>query len=726
MRIPGVLRRPRRSWAVAVVAAAACVLALVPGSVGAQPTATSQPADANGLWTRFSTPKTVLVASTTGLSSADLLTVTTLQGLYNGAQKSSRLYLSANAQDDAWLTQLPADVQVQQVDPAPDQTLVQTLLARFRDAYRGAVVTNPTNPDTVNLATTLGGLDQLVVIDPDQQAMAEALGIPVSYSFDTADFDGNDPVKTYQWGVDNLLPRTSTTMLAALRGSTVGGSRDYAVATRAFVFNLTTDDADQKALLTTVLAHVGHNTPIIGYVPDENPDVAYLSSLGHFLNGSTNSSNLTVWAAMPTQTRWTQPSEAAPIAAKPNTVYVSFLESDGDNVDFMDATMVKEWQDANFGALPEGWTDAPAAADLAPSWLRYYYAHLPANSELVAGPSGVGYATQLTGADLSQFSKLTGQAMRQQDLHTVDSFERQDQLPAFAKDSGVTGIAATNPLVPEQMGATTAIGQASGYVQTAAGLYNSLSQQSATIQPGRPLFLEPLVDAWTLNPTDVLHVAQQLALAGQQAGIHYVFTTPTELAETVQRYQAGQRAGLPAANVQSMTGEQVLAKPIVGSPFPTIPTTVSGPNLVDNPSGADGTTGWTTDKLGWVGGTSTLSATTYQGGPALRWDNTGNSGPDWAHYYPPVTNGQTYRFDVDVAGTGQVFMDVYANADWQTLPVKLTSSFQHLTWTVTIPANAPGGRTGGAPQLQLRSSGAGPLSVYFTNASVTQVTGGQS
>lgn len=722
-RTPAVraVRRLRRPAIVVLTAAALCLAAVTGVATASAKPRTASANLSTALWPKFSMPRTVYVANTQGLSAADLLTVTTLQGIYNGSEQPGRLYLTSGTQDEFWLSQLPAGVQVEPVAPAPSQSLVQTLLTRFGSAIRGAVVTNPSNPDTVNLATTMAGIDHAVVIDPNQQAMAEALGIKVIYSFDTADFDGVDPVKTYEWGVRHLLPQTSTRMLDVLRGTSPGGSRDYAVATGSFVFSLTSDNADQKAVFTEILAHVAPNTPILGYVPDENPDVAYLSSLGHFLNGSTNSSNLTVWAAMPSPQRLVQPSRPAPIAAEPNTVYVAFLVSDGDNIDYMQGTMAQEWQGPDFGAVPEGWTDAPPAAEIAPPLMEYYYAHLPKNSELVAGPSGIGYATQMTGSDLTEFARLTGQIMRAQDLHTVDTFERQDHLPQFARVSGITGIAAQNPLVEQQMGGATAMGQASGYVKTAAGLFSSISQQSATIKPGRPLFIEPLVDAWTLNPTDVLHIAQQLTLAGQKSGIHYVFTTPTELALTMKRYYAGSSAGLPSANQQSMTGEQTLEAPIIDPPFPSTPTTVTGPNLITNPSGASGTTGWSLDKLPWISGNSSVSATTYQGQPALHWTTSDNNGPDWVHYYPLVTNGQTYKFDVDVAGSGQVFMDVYANDDWETLPVELTSSFQHLTWTVTIPANAPGGQTGAAPQLQVRSSGAGPVSVYFKNASVAAV-----
>jgi hypothetical protein len=41
----------------------------------------------------------------------------------------------------------------------------------------------------------------------------------------------------------------------------------------------------------------------------------------------------------------------------------------------------------------------------------------------------------------------------------------------------------------------------------------------------------------------------------------------------------------------------------------------------------------------------------------------------------------------------------------------------HLTWTVTIPANAKG-----TPQLKVQESGTAPVSVYISGASVAAST----
>lgn len=708
-------RRPRRQAAffLAIGVAAALIAA------GAGAAATAAPASAKAgdsasasLWPRFSPPNSVLVADATSLDHDDLLTAATLQGLYNSAQMPSRLYLIQRPEDQFWLTQLPSSIRVKQL-PSPSQGgLLQMLLQRFRGVIRGAIETDPANADTVNLATTMAGIDHAIVIDPSQIPLAVSLGIPVLYNFDTAAFTADSVVQTYQWAVQNLLPLTSTKLLVMLPPGNGGDIRDYTVATKAFIFYLTSTDSAEQTVMNTIFAHTPANTPVMGYIPDEGPDVAYLSSLGHFLNASDDLSNESFWASVPSPASVRQPTQAAPLAAQPNTVYVAFMVSDGDNAQYMQDAMISNWLGPDLGSVPEGWTVAPGSIDFDPAMMEYYSSHVPADSELDSGPSGVGYATQMSGADLTQFAQLTQQYMQRDDLGTVDDWEALGDLAPYAQAAGVTSISANAPLAEEQLGSTVAFGQTSGYTDPAQQMFCTVYQQSSAMQAGQPLFLEPLVDAWNINPQSVLQIAQSLAMAAQAEGIQIVFTTPTELALTMQSYYAGQDAGLPAANVQSMTGSQVLAEPAVNPSFPASPVQVTGPNLVTNPSGASGTAGWNIN-----GGN--LTATTYQGQPAFQWASDRTTAQSWVNYYPDVTNGDTYTFSVDVAGSGQAFLDVYdGNIDETTIPVNLTSSYQTLTWTVTIPSNAPGGQSGSAPQLQVRESGAGPVTVDFANASV--------
>lgn len=723
----------RRRLLVILGCLAGCLLALT-GPVGSS----TARAAAGSAWPKFSPPRVVFDVDATGLSSADLLTATTLQGAYNGEQHPGRLYLDQAADDPFWLTNgIPSGVQVVRVPAPTDRNILTMLLQRFRPDIAGAVVddyvpgstTANVNIDTVNVASTLAGIDRAVVVNPTQVPLIKSLGIPVLYTFDPATFDPMTRAQTYQWAVGQwggggLLADASTRVLVDLDPNTTGGIRDYGTATGSFFYYLASTDPTQDAVIHEILAHTPANTPIMGWVTNENPDVADLSAQNHFLNASNALTNASVWASLPTPPALHQPTEPAPIAAQPNTVYVAFLVSDGDNSYYMQQALPQMWQDPALGSVPEGWTIAPGTVDFDPTMLEYYDDHLPANSELVAGPSGLGYATEMSGSALDSFVALTNQIMAQDDLHTVDNFEAGGDLSQYARTFDQPSISLNAPLVEQQNGRNVAFGQTNAYIQAPQPLFCTVHQQSATMQAGRPLFIEPLVDGWTLHPTDLLHIAQQLALAGQQEGINYVFTTPTELALTMRRYDAGEEAGLPAANAQSMTGAQVLHEPLVSGTYPTSAVQPTGPNVIANPSGASGASGWTTAAFpsATPNGSATVTATTYDGSPALHWTDDITNVQSWAHYYPAVQNGDTYTFSVDVAGTGQMFLDAWSATsgagDQYSLPVRLTPSFQTLTWTVTIPSYAPTGQTGGAPQLQLRESGAGPVSVYFKNASV--------
>lgn len=141
-------------------------------------------------------------------------------------------------------------------------------------------------------------------------------------------------------------------------------------------------------------------------------------------------------------------------------------------------------------------------------------------------------------------------------------------------------------------------------------------------------------------------------------------------------------------------------------------------NVVSNPNGDNGkTTGW---DMAYSGSGASLSTASFSGKNAIEWQVQGNLGhADWVSNYPAVTDGNTYTFSVDVAGTGQAFLDVWdGSQDNATQPINLTSSYQTITLKVTIPTNAPGSQSGSAPQLQIRVPGTDPSTVYFRNASV--------
>jgi hypothetical protein len=695
------------------------VAALVLGSVGI-PAATAaaaakRPASspAPELWPKLAPFTTMVVANLVGGTADEELAATTLEGAYNQLQGANRLYVVSNPDDQTWLndnvlTGVQWSALQGQGSGAAGQ--LNAMLADYGNDIKGAIIINPSDSDTVNLATTMAGIDDAMVADPSQLPLLQQYGIPVLYSFASTTFAS--PQAAYQWEFTNLFPKTNSTDLVMLNPGDYGSLRDYIVATKSFVFYLTSTSSAEKPLMNQIISARPVNTPILGYIPDEGPDVADLSSLGHFLNAADLMDNESDWAAVPSATEFTQP-QPQPVQAQQNTVYVAFLVSDGDNAQYDEHHMFDVWTaGTDLGAVPEGWTTAPGMADYAPSLLGWFYQHLPGDSELLPGPSGVGYATQMTAADLQQFAQFSAGFMGEDTMNTVDYWEPQSQIAAYANSSKVPSISVNSPLAYMKVGSTAVLGQTNGYIASASTLLSTIEQDALANPTSNPVFLEPLVDGWTLTPQDVLAIGQALASWGKTEGKNFVFTTPSELALTEEAYEQG-TGSLPQLNAQAVSGAALLNLPPAGQLQGYTPPTVSGPNLVSNPSGQNGTAGWTDT-------TGTLTAGTYLGSPDLTWSvPAAEADQQWAHTYPAVTDGHSYQFSVQVAGSGQVFLDTYTGAqDIQTPAINLTSTYQTLTWTATIPSDAPGGQTGNAPQLQVRETGIGPVTVHIKDATV--------
>jgi hypothetical protein len=703
-------------WAAALAAATALMAVAGPGIQAAS--AARVTSGTPDLWPTLSSFRQLVIANLQGATADQTLAATTLEGAYNAQQRSDRLYIEQRPEDATWLATGALGSQASQTTLASggaSAAVLADLLADYGPLVKGAIITNASDPDTINLATTMAGIDDAMVATPGQLPMLQADGIPVLYSFASQPFAS--PTAAYQWGVDNLLPLTNDQDLVILNPGDAGGVRDYAVATRSFVFYLTSTDSSEAPLMQQIMQSRSPNTPILGYIANEGPDVAFLSSLGHFLNASDFWDNGSDWAAVSAPAGLSQPAPAA-VAARPGTAYVSFVVSDGDNAQYVLGRMFDVWHDPDFGTVPEGWTLPPGMIDYAPSMMQWFYQNRPGTSELISGPSGVGYATAETGGNLTQFAQLSGAFMRRDDMSTVDYWGSPSALSPYASAAGIPDISYAGPLAFSQDGTTAAIGQTSGYTDPASAVLQTMEQDTVlemAASPGSPVYLEPLVDAWNLAPQDVLAIAQNYTTWAQAQGEHVVFLTPGELAATQQDAANGTGKKLPDTNAEAVTGDSLLALPSAGQLTGYVTPTPTGPNLLSNPSGQNGTSGWSSSA-------GTLSAGTQDGGPALQWvfGQTQDS-QQWANTYPAVQGGLRYTFSVQVSGSGQVFLDVYnGSADLQSPAIQLTSGWQTLTWTTTLPTGISTSQNCSAPQLQVREDGAGPVDVWIRNATVQQ------
>lgn len=157
LRLPS---HPSRRRLLGLLGAAGAGAALSTGLSGtalaATATAAAAPSPAGGLrWPQgqalpsFAAPAALDVVDLTTASTADQLLFATLQGVVNRARPRIALLRPADEGETTWLDGIGV----------PSRTVgdPRSLLAKYRAEIRGLIVTDPAQPATVNLATTLAG-----------------------------------------------------------------------------------------------------------------------------------------------------------------------------------------------------------------------------------------------------------------------------------------------------------------------------------------------------------------------------------------------------------------------------------------------------------------------------------------------------------------------------------------------------------------------------------------
>ena len=194
------------------------------------------------------------------------------------------------------------------------------LLLRFRNAVHGLVVWDPAlKVDTQNVATTMGGLEDVLPVSPDS---AKVLSAP-PYSFPIVEDLRNEHLGSraaaYEWALRNFPPEREHYGLLAWLGGTrnfvpVGqhGLRDFIVARRGFAFEA--EPINEAPLVERILGAFPPGMSVYGYpfvddvvysttaatagttgivqAPGEPVGVTEISASGKQLVPSTDSANL--------------------------------------------------------------------------------------------------------------------------------------------------------------------------------------------------------------------------------------------------------------------------------------------------------------------------------------------------------------------------------------------------------------------------------------------------
>jgi hypothetical protein len=264
-----------------------------------------------------------------------------------------------------------------------------TLITKYRSELSGLIVYDPLQIHTVNLATVLAKDRGALIASPSLAARLTAApyNLPI-----VLDLRGQFTTKlqvyqalynTYWSGLDHRL------LIGLDPNNHKASLREYATALGAAVIWLDPKVAAESTLLNSFLSSMTAGACFMGWWPEEEPGVTRASSYGIATVASDYATNLTVHSGMP-RTVTIKPMPAKPTLQ--NKLYVAFILSDGDNLQYVEHLMRKLWSNPDRGAVPIGWTLSPAMLDAMPGALNYYWQSSTTNDNLISGPSGYGYA----------------------------------------------------------------------------------------------------------------------------------------------------------------------------------------------------------------------------------------------------------------------------------------------------------------------------------------------
>jgi len=216
--------------------------------------------------------------------------------------------------------------------------------------------------------------------------------------------------------------------------------------------------------------------------------------------------------------------------------YVSFTISDGDNLQYVQHRMARLWQDPARGSIPIGWTISPALLQVAPALAAYYRRTASPNDELVVGPSGAGYMlpSYWSKEHLPAFLQLTGELMQAMNLSVIEVLDtglwpsmafinqklQQDYVEALTA-FGVRGIVSGSGQTRASWRNVSGVS-----ILQNLGLADSVNKTVSLIRNASKQFLNVYVFAWSMTPSDLKQVVQQL-------GDEYEVVMPGRLLEMI-------------------------------------------------------------------------------------------------------------------------------------------------------------------------------------------------
>jgi hypothetical protein len=401
-------------------------------------------------------------------------------------------------------------------------------ILKYRANVTGLVVTDPNQPDTLNLATTIAGVKNELICDPS--LLNTLTNAP--YSFPINDdlrgkFSNNYQVYNYLY--TNYWPQCTHRIIAGLELSDYWQLRDYLVAVKAAVVWLDPGTSEDATVLGQFVSQMSACGGIYaGWWPSEGNGLTWIAQYGipvmasdYFDNGSVYGGVVTSISVPP----------IPPPPALQNKVYVSLTLSDGDNVQYMQHAMYQNWQSSARGTIPLGWTVQPLTADCDPGMLNYYWSTATTNDCLIAGPSGAGYthAENWSSGNIAFYTKASNPYFQRTGIRVSSIW---DNVSTATGDAYATNCPTLIGIDDESDGYFTGdyltlagMGFPSdgSYNSTISSLVYAITNTAANWNGSSPMFIPVQAVAWDITPANCQTIVSSLNTS------EYIVVRPDQL-----------------------------------------------------------------------------------------------------------------------------------------------------------------------------------------------------
>jgi hypothetical protein len=258
---------------------------------------------------------------------------------------------------------------------------------RYRNMLSGYVLYDrAVNADSINIATSIAGVTNALLVDPSTLAYATAAGLPLIADARNMTYGQVYAAYNSQFNKDMLFHQDTTKN---------DSLRDFAILNHGFMYY-----TDPTAL-NPYAASQNHQGRIFGWGPSEFDLFSQASQNNQQVVASDwcwSSSTTAKWKVPLAKQQWHAPAN---LATQPGKHYVAFVMSDGDNVQVLTggwATDPKAFGSPYRGNFNMTWDMTSTLAEMNPVAFNYYYQHASSgahkDSFISSGGAGLTFPSQ--------------------------------------------------------------------------------------------------------------------------------------------------------------------------------------------------------------------------------------------------------------------------------------------------------------------------------------------